>query len=52
MRERRTAEDCARVLKELATVYFSEAEKIVLVRDNLNRTLTMAYLSKYPCQGE
>lgn len=38
MRERCTAEDCADILKELFEVHFPEAEKIVLVCDNLNRT--------------
>ena len=34
--ERRTAIDYAHVLKELSDVHFAEAEKIVLVQDNLN----------------
>jgi hypothetical protein len=34
--ERRTAVDYAHVLKELSDVRFAEAEKIVLVQDNLN----------------
>lgn len=36
VRTRRTAVDCAHVLKELVDVHFPEAEKIVLVCDNLN----------------
>ena len=36
MRKRRTAVDCAHVLRALAEVHFPEAEKIVLVCDNLN----------------
>lgn len=36
VRTRRTAVDCAYVLRELAEVHYSEAEKIILVRDNLN----------------
>ena len=36
VRRRRTAVDCAHVLKELAEVHFPEAETIVLVCDNLN----------------
>lgn len=36
VRQRRTAVDCAHVLRELADVHFPEAEKIVLVCDNLN----------------
>jgi len=34
--ERRTAVDYAHVLKELSDVHFAQAEKIVLVQDNLN----------------
>lgn len=34
--DRRTAVDYAQILKELADVHFAEAEKIVLVQDNLN----------------
>jgi len=34
--ERRTAIDYAHVLKDLADVHFAEAEKIILVQDNLN----------------
>ena len=34
--ERRTAVDFAHVLKDLSDVHFAEAEKIVLVQDNLN----------------
>jgi hypothetical protein len=34
--ERRTAIDYAQVLQELSDVHFAEAEKIVLVQDNLN----------------
>ena len=34
--ERRTATDYARVLKDLSDVHFPEADKIVLVQDNLN----------------
>ena len=45
VRARRTAVDCAHVLKELAEVHFPEAEKIVLVCDNLN-THTPKSLSK------
>ena len=36
VRARRTAVDCAHVLRALAEVHFPEAEKIVLVCDNLN----------------
>ena len=36
VRKRRTAVDCAHVLKELVDVHFPEAETIVLVCDNLN----------------
>ena len=36
VRKRRTAVDCAHVLRELADVHFPEAETIVLVCDNLN----------------
>ena len=36
VRARRTAVDCAQVLKELAEVHFPAAETIVLVCDNLN----------------
>ena len=36
VRTRRTAVDCAHVLKELVDVHFPEADKIVLVCDNLN----------------
>ncbi len=36
VRDRRTAVDCAHVLKELVDVHFPQAEKIVLVCDNLN----------------
>jgi hypothetical protein len=34
--ERRTAVDYARILKDLSDVHFPNAEKIVLVQDNLN----------------
>jgi transposase len=34
--ERRTKQDCALVLRELVDVHYPEAEKIVLVLDNLN----------------
>jgi len=34
--EHRTAIDYARILKDLSDVHFPEAEKIVLVQDNLN----------------
>lgn len=34
--ERRTAVDYARILKDLSDVHFANAEKIVLVQDNLN----------------
>jgi hypothetical protein len=36
VRDRKTACDYAQCLKELADVHFAEAEKIVLVQDNLN----------------
>ena len=36
VRTRRTAVDCAHVLRELVDVHFPEADKIVLVCDNLN----------------
>lgn len=36
VRQRRTAVDCAHVLKALVDVHFPVAEKIVLVCDNLN----------------
>ena len=36
VRTRRTAVDCAHVLRELAEVHFPKAQKIVLVCDNLN----------------
>ena len=45
VRTRRTAVDCAHVLKELVDVHFPEAEKIVLVCDNLD-THTSKSLSK------
>jgi hypothetical protein len=34
--ERRTAIDYAQVLKELSDIHFADADKIVLVQDNLN----------------
>ena len=34
--DRRTAVDCAHVLKDLADVHFAKATKIVLVQDNLD----------------
>ena len=34
--ERRTAIDCAQVIQELVDVQYPQAEKIVLVMDNLN----------------
>ncbi len=45
VRDRRTAVDCAQVRKDLAEVHFPEAEKIVLVWDNLN-THTPRFLNK------
>ena len=43
VRTRRTAVDCAHVLRELAEVHFPEAEKIVLVCDNLNTHTPKAF---------
>ena len=34
--DRRTAVDCAHVLKDLADVHFAKATRIVLVQDNLD----------------
>ena len=46
--ERRTAVDYAQVLKELADVHFAEAEKIVLVQDNLNTHTKAALYEAFP----
>src|SRR5271165_3478108 len=36
VKDQRTAKDYARVLKDLSDVHFANAEKIILVQDNLN----------------
>src|SRR6516164_4324954 len=36
VKDQRTAQDYAHVLKELSDVHFEKAEKIILVQDNLN----------------
>ena len=45
VRERKTAVDYAQCLKELADVHYRDAEKIILVQDNLN---THSPASLYP----
>ncbi len=46
--ERRTAVDYAHVLKELSDVHFPEAEKIVLVQDNLNTHTPASLYEAFP----
>jgi hypothetical protein len=46
--ERRTAVDYAHVLKELSDVHFAEAEKIVLVQDNLNTHSPASLYEAFP----
>jgi hypothetical protein len=48
VRERRTAVDYAHVLKEIADVDFSDAEKIVLVQDNLNTHKPASLYQAFP----
>ena len=46
--DRRTAVDYAQVLKELADVHFPEADKIVLVQDNLNTHVKASLYEAFP----
>lgn len=46
--ERRTAVDYAHVLKDLADVHFPEAERIVLVQDNLNTHAKSSLYEAFP----
>ncbi len=46
--ERRTKQDCAAVLRELVDVHYPEAEKIVLVMDNLNTHTLGALYEAFP----
>ncbi len=46
--DRRTAVDYAHVLKDLADVHFPEAERIVLVQDNLNTHAKSSLYEAFP----
>ena len=46
--DRRTAVDYAHVLKDLADVYFAQAETIVLIQDNLNTHATASLYEAFP----
>ena len=46
--ERRTAVDYAHVLKDVSDTHFKDAEKIVLVQDNLNTHSNLARTSYLP----
>ena len=46
--DRRTAIDYAHVLKDLADVYFAQAETIVLIQDNLNTHAAASLYEAFP----
>jgi hypothetical protein len=46
--DRRTAIDFAHVLKDLSDIHFAEAEKIVLVQDNLNTHAPASLYEAFP----
>ena len=46
--ERRTAVDFAQVLKDLSDIHFPEAQKIVLVQDNLNTHAPASLYEAFP----
>jgi hypothetical protein len=46
--DRRTAIDYAHILKQAADVYFPEADKIILVQDNLNTHGTASLYEAFP----
>ena len=46
--DRRTAIDYAHVLKDLADVYFAQAETIVLIQDNLNAHAAASLYEAFP----
>ena len=48
--ERHTAIDYARLLKEVSDVHFSDAEKIVLVQDNLNTHKPASLYEAFPAE--
>lgn len=48
VRARRTAVDYAHVLRDLADTHFPDAEKIVLVQDNLNTHRTASLYEAFP----
>lgn len=48
VRDRRTAVDYAHVLRELADVHFPDANKIVLVQDNLNTHRPASLYEAFP----
>ncbi len=48
VRDRRTAVDYAHVLRELADVHFPDADKIVLVQDNLNTHRPASLYEAFP----
>jgi len=48
VRDRRTAIDYAHVLRDLADVYFPDAEKITLVQDNLNTHKPASLYEAFP----
>ena len=48
VRDRRTAIDYAHVLRDLADVHFPDAEKIVLVQDNLNTHKPASLYEAFP----
>lgn len=48
VRERRTKRDWAEFMREVIEVHFPDADKIVLVMDNLNTHLTASFYEMYP----
>lgn len=48
MRARRTKRDWAEFMREVIEVHFADADKIVLVMDNLNTHLTASFYEVYP----
>ena len=48
VRDRRTAIDYARILRDLADIHFPDAEKITLVQDNLNTHRSASLYQAFP----
>ena len=48
--ERRTAKDYAQILKDAADIYWSDADKIILVNDNLNTHKPASLYQAFPAE--